>query len=56
VSFLHEGILGNEDTVDAEVEVVQTNESVTVTRFMPKVRPPGMFDLLYKRDGQAVDL
>jgi vanillate O-demethylase monooxygenase subunit len=56
VSFLHEGILGNEDTIPAEMAVKQEGTSVTVCRATPNVRVPGMFDLLFKRDGGRVDM
>lgn len=56
VSFLHEGILGNEDTIPAEIKVQQQGTRVTVGRHMKSVRPPGMFDLLFRRDGAPVDM
>lgn len=55
VSFLHDGILGNEDTVFAETKVQARGQGFTVTREMPGVHAPGLFDLLYKRNGQVVD-
>lgn len=56
VSFLHEGILGNAQTVAAQIDVREQGESLTVSRYMPDVPPPGLFDMLFRRDGQAVDL
>jgi len=55
VSFLHDGILGNEDTIDAAIEVEQKHDTLYVTRRMPNVRPPGMFDLLFLQNGERVD-
>jgi vanillate O-demethylase monooxygenase subunit len=56
VSFLHEGILGNEETIPAEIEVKREGDRLRVGRLMTNVPVPGMFDLLYKQDGGRVDL
>lgn len=56
VSFLHEGILGNEDTVAAEIVVDREGDRVIARRLMTDVTVPGLFDLLYRRDGGRVDL
>lgn len=56
ISFLHDGILGNEETIDAEISVKEEGNGVTVSRFMPNVPPPGLFDMLFRRDGKKVDL
>ena len=55
ISFLHDGILGNADTVPAKIRVEQRGRSLFIGRHMPSVRVPGMFDLMYKRDGGQVD-
>ncbi|TWT13896.1 aromatic ring-hydroxylating dioxygenase subunit alpha [Reyranella sp. CPCC 100927] len=55
VSFLHEGILGNEDTVPAAISVEERGATLWVSRVMSNVRPPGLFDLMFKRDGGRVD-
>lgn len=55
VSFLHEGILGNEDTVAAKIEIEERDRTLWVSRIMPNVRVPGLFDLMFKRDGGRVD-
>ncbi|MGE0846348.1 MAG: Rieske 2Fe-2S domain-containing protein [Flavobacteriaceae bacterium] len=55
VSFLHEGILGNEETVAAKIEVEERGTTLWVSRIMPNVRVPGLFDLMFKRDGGRVD-
>lgn len=56
VSFLHAGILGHEGMVAGHVEVTQQAGTVVVNRSTPNVKPPGMFDLMYRRDGEPVDL
>lgn len=56
VSFLHYGILGNEDTIPAEIKVDRDGNKLVSRRWMENVRVPGMFDLLFKRDGGRVDM
>lgn len=56
VSFLHPGILGHEGMVTGHIEVQQHGGTVIVNRSTPNVKPPGMFDMMYRRDGQPVDL
>jgi vanillate O-demethylase monooxygenase subunit len=46
-SFLHEGILGNADTVESEIEVEQEGDSVTVMRASHDAEPPGMNRLMW---------
>jgi vanillate O-demethylase monooxygenase subunit len=55
-SFLHRGVLGNDGTAKAEVEIESDGTSVTVTRNSPNIDPPMLFDLMYRNDGQPVDL
>lgn len=55
VSFLHEGILGNEDTIPATISIEERGATLWVSRIMPDVRVPGLFDLMFKRDGGRVD-
>ena len=55
VSFLHEGILGNEETIPAKIEIEERGPTLRVSRIMPNVRVPGLFDLMFKRDGGRVD-
>lgn len=54
-AFLHEGILGNEDTIDSEVEFKASDRSIKVARLARNARIPGFFDLMFKRDSQRVD-
>ena len=56
VPFLHEGILGNAQTVAAEIVVEEQEDTVLVRRENLNVPPPLLFDMLFRRDGQAVDL
>lgn len=55
-SFLHEGILGNEDTIPAEIRVSQFGSRLTVSRFMRNVRVPALYDLMFRRDGGRGDI
>lgn len=55
VAFLHGGVLGNDSTVAAELKVTQQDDSVTVARWMPSVKPPGLFDMMFRRDASLVD-
>ncbi len=55
-SFLHDGVLGNADTIWAEVQVTQEGNSVSVQRNMNDVQPPLVRDLLFKRDGANVNM
>ncbi|MGE4340284.1 MAG: Rieske 2Fe-2S domain-containing protein [Pigmentiphaga sp.] len=54
-AFLHRGVLGNDDTVSAEIRVASTSDSVTASRWMPGVAAPGLFDMMFRRDGGLVD-
>jgi vanillate O-demethylase monooxygenase subunit len=40
--YLHDGILSNEDNAAASVEVVEKDGAVTVSRFAPNARIPGL--------------
>lgn len=53
--ILHRGVLGNADTASAQIRVDQRGDVVTVSRWMPSVRPPGLFDMLFRRDGEPAD-
>lgn len=56
VSFLHEGILGNTETAKAKIDVTTAPGRVEVSRFSRNVPPPEMFDLLFRADGERVDI
>ena len=55
-SFLHDGVLGNADTIWADIEITQQGNTVTVQRDMNDVKPPLLRDLLFKRDGAPVNM
>lgn len=54
-SFLHEGILGNEETIAAKISIEQIGETLFVDRESPNSRIIQMLDLMYLRDGRKVD-
>ena len=54
-SFLHEGILGNADTVESEIMVEQEGDDVTVKRHARDAEPPGMNRLMWPQSPQRVD-
>lgn len=54
--FLHRGVLGNSDTVSAEIKVRQDGDAITVGRWMPGVVIPGLFDIMFPRKSDIVDL
>lgn len=54
--FLHRGVLGGRDTVQAEIKVTQEGDRITVARSMPSVQIPGLFDAMFPRDSDVVDL
>lgn len=56
VSVLHEGILGNSETFKAEIVVKQQGDTLFVRREMLNVPVPGLFDMMFMRDGGRVDL
>ena len=46
-SYLHEGILGNADTVQSEIGVEQEGEDIVVSRYARAGEPPGMNKLMW---------
>ena len=55
-AFLHEGILGSEETIKAEIRIEQNGTTLFLPRSVPNAPVPGFFDLMFKRDGGRVDL
>jgi phenylpropionate dioxygenase-like ring-hydroxylating dioxygenase large terminal subunit len=45
-SYLHEGTLGNQDTVDSAIAVEQDGDDVIVSRHARDAAPPGLFAML----------
>jgi phenylpropionate dioxygenase-like ring-hydroxylating dioxygenase large terminal subunit len=56
VTFLHEGLLGNPGMEKTLPQVREEGGHLYVDRLMPRVKAPGIPDLLYKRDGRIVDV
>jgi vanillate O-demethylase monooxygenase subunit len=54
-SFLHEGILGNADTVESEITVEQDGEDVVVARYAGNAAAPGLFAALMPSTPERVD-
>lgn len=55
-SILHDGILGNAESIVANIKVVSDDISVSVTRLTPDIPVPGMYDLMYRQEGGRVDM
>jgi phenylpropionate dioxygenase-like ring-hydroxylating dioxygenase large terminal subunit len=55
VSFLHDGLLGGADMIGTRNQLVQSGNTITVSRTMPNVRPPEYSDLIFHADGRPVD-
>ena len=55
-AVIHEGILGSEYTIRADLTVTQQRNQILVARSLPNVPVPGLYDLLFRRDGGPVDL
>ncbi|MBL0420581.1 aromatic ring-hydroxylating dioxygenase subunit alpha [Ramlibacter sp. AW1] len=55
-NYLHEGILGLPEHSAAQVSVEQVGDTVTCQRFMPGVPIARMHDLMYRQDGQPIDM
>src|ERR1700751_1027966 len=54
-SYLHEGILGNADTVDSEITIEQDGDDVVVGRHATNSAPPGMFAQFWPDHPAKVD-
>ncbi len=54
-SYLHDGILGNADTVESEIAVEQDNDDVVVSRHATNSIPPGMFAPFWPDHPSRVD-
>jgi phenylpropionate dioxygenase-like ring-hydroxylating dioxygenase large terminal subunit len=55
-AIVHEGILGSEHMVKANLTIEEEGTTVKVGRSIPNVHAPGLYDLIYKNDGRQVDL
>ncbi len=54
-SYLHEGILGNADTVDSDITAEQDGDDVVVSRHATNSAPPGMFTQFWPGHPARVD-
>jgi len=54
-SYLHEGILGNQDTVESEITIEQDGDDVVVGRHATNSAPPGMFAQFWPDHPPRVD-
>jgi phenylpropionate dioxygenase-like ring-hydroxylating dioxygenase large terminal subunit len=54
-SYLHEGILGNQETVESEIAVEQENDDVIVSRHAHNATAPGLFAILMPSNPGRVD-
>jgi len=54
-SYLHEGILGNADTVESEITAEQDGDDVVVSRHATNSAPPGMFAQFWPGHPARVD-
>jgi phenylpropionate dioxygenase-like ring-hydroxylating dioxygenase large terminal subunit len=54
-SFLHDGILGNSDTVESEIAVEQDGDDVIVSRYAGSATAPGLFAILMPSTPDRVD-
>ena len=54
-SYLHDGILGNADTVESEITVEQDGDDVVIGRHATNSAPPGMFAQFWPNHPPRVD-
>ncbi len=56
ITYVHDGYLGSPEQVGADQELVEDGENLQCNRWMPNISVPGIFDMLYRRDGKPVDM
>jgi vanillate O-demethylase monooxygenase subunit len=54
-SYLHEGTLGNQDTVESDIAIAQDGDDVIVSRHARNAVPPGLFAILMPAHPPRVD-
>jgi phenylpropionate dioxygenase-like ring-hydroxylating dioxygenase large terminal subunit len=54
-SYLHEGTLGNQDTVESDIGIELEGDDVIVSRYARKATPPGLFAILMPSHPARVD-
>jgi phenylpropionate dioxygenase-like ring-hydroxylating dioxygenase large terminal subunit len=56
ITYLHDGLLGSPEQVGADQVVKDQDGEIHCNRWMPEISVPGVFDMLYERDGGKVDM
>jgi phenylpropionate dioxygenase-like ring-hydroxylating dioxygenase large terminal subunit len=54
-SYLHDGILGNSETVESDISVEHDGDDVVVSRYARSAKPPGMNKLMWPDVPSKVD-
>ena len=54
-SYLHAGILGNDETVEADIEVERVDDDVIVSRYARSAVPPGLNKMMWPDAPSKVD-
>jgi len=54
--FLHDGVIGGAETIKADIRVEQDGTTVRVQRPKYNVRPTGLLDRVFRKDGERVDI
>ena len=54
-SYLHDGILGNSETVESQIPSIKTANDVVVGRHATNATAPGLFAILCRRSPSRVD-
>jgi phenylpropionate dioxygenase-like ring-hydroxylating dioxygenase large terminal subunit len=54
-SYLHDGILGNSETVESDISVEHDGDDVVVSRYARSAKPPGMNKLMWPDVPDKVD-
>ncbi len=54
-SYLHDGLLGNKDTVESDTPVDMDGDDVIVSRYSPNATPPGMFAQFWPGHPERID-
>lgn len=56
ITYLHDGLLGSPEQVGADQTLREESRQIVCRRWMPNIGVPGIFDMLYRRDQQPVDM
>lgn len=56
ITYLHDGLLGSPEQAGADQTLTEDGAHLVCRRWMPDVSVPGIFDMLYRRDNQPVDM